>query len=404
MSWVEKASFEKIKQLLRISERERSHVILLTAENIQALIDGPEPYAVPVIPRPLSPRVSASEHYVINDVPHLLPPQPLAIVEHNPEGGLPAAERPRRLLSVQGSPSRVSQIVKKGGAGQAKKRKLTKKKTKSAGEGLEGFEDWPDSGANLPAARVVEEEEEEGEEEEEEGMLRRELQARLRKRPVVSQTGNEEAEAKRRRIGGSDAEAEESSVFTVSSSPDLSLQPVPLSQIDPPSTSRDSSLERTDQVFDGGMTELDPAAVDALTARANAEASAKVMYAQFLATAETRVAAKVAVSQKQREHIVVKGYIHPKEGASTSAESPIPTLGDLDLIIEKRAPFDKGEVSIKNMRDLYPAQRRVTAMAHQEQYIIPCPSYLGAEDIQQVAEDGMYIRNHNFVQTAELVG
>ena len=393
MSWVEKASFEKIKQLLRISERERSHVILLTAENIQALIDGPEPYAVPVIPRPLSPRVSASEHYVINDVPHLLPPQPLAIVEHNPEGGLPAAERPRRLLSVQGSPSRVSQIVKKGGAGQAKKRKLTKKKTKSVGEGLEGFEDWPDSGANLPVARVVEEEEEEGEEEEEEGILRRELQ-----------TGNEKAEAKRRRIGGSDAEAEESSVFTVSSSPDLPLQPVPLSQIDPPSTSRDSSLERTDQVFDGGMTELDPAAVDALTARANAEASAKVMYAQFLATAETRVAAKAAVSQKHREHIVVKGYIHPKEGASTSAESPIPTLGDLDLIIEKRAPFDKGEVSIKNMRDLYPAQRRVTAVAHQEQYIIPCPSYLGAEDIQQVAEDGMYIRNHNFVQTAELVG
>ena len=404
MSWVEKASFEKIKQLLRISERERSHVILLTAENIQALIDGPEPYAVPVIPRPLSPRVSASEHYVINDVPHLLPPQPLAIVEHNPEGGLPAAERPRRLLSVQGSPSRVSQIVKKGGAGQAKKRKLTKKKTKSAGEGLEGFEDWPDSGASLPVARVVEEEEEEGEEGEEEGMLRRELQARLRKRPVVSQTGNEEAEAKRRRIGGSDAEAEESSGFTVSSSPDLPLQPVPLSQIDPPSTSRDSSLERTDQVFDGGMTELDPAAVDALTARANAEASAKVMYAQFLATAETRVAAKAAVSQKQREHIVVKGYIHPKEGVSTSAESPIPTLGDLDLIIEKRAPFDKGEVSIKNMRDLYPAQRRVTAVARQEQYIIPCPSYLGAEDIQQVAEDGMYIRNHNFVQTAELVG
>ena len=400
MSWVEKASFEKIKQLQRISERERSHVILLTAENIQALIDGPEPYAVPVIPRPLSSRVSASEHYVINDVHHLLPPQPLAIVEHNPEGGLPAAERPRRLLSVQGSPSRVSQIVKKGGAGQAKKRKLTKKKTKSAGEGLEGFEDWPDSGANLPVARVVEEEEEE----EEEGMLRQELQARLRKRPVVSQTGNEEAEAKRRRIGGSDAEAEESSAFIVSSSPDLPLQPVPLSQIDPPSSSRDSSLERTDQVFDGGMTELDPAAVDALAARANAEASAKVMYAQFLATAETRVAAKAAVSQKQREHVVVKGYIHPKEGVSTSAESPIPTLGDLDLIIEKRAPFDKGEVSIKNMRDLYPAQRRVTAVARQEQYVIPYPSYLGAEDIQQVAEDGMYIRNHNFVQTAELVG
>ena len=404
MSWVEKAGIEKIKQLLRISERERSHVILLTAENIQALIDGPEPYAVPVIPRLLSSRVSAGEHYVISDLPHLLPPQPLAIVEHNPEGGLPAAERPRRLLSIQGSPSRVSRIVKKGGAGQAKKRKLTKKKTKSAGEGLEGFEDWPDSSANLPVARVVEEEEEEVEEEEEEGMLRQELQARLRKRPVVSQTGNEEAEAKRRRIGGSDAEAEESSAFTVSSSPDLPLQPVPLSQIDPPSSSRDSSLERTDQVFDGGMTELDPAAVDALAARANAEASAKVMYAQFLATAETRVAAKAAVSQKQREHVVVKGYIHPKEGASTSAESPIPTLGALDLIIEKRAPFDKGEVPIKHMRDLYPAQRRVTAVARQEQYVIPCPSYLGAEDIQQVAEDGMYIRNHNFVQTAELVG
>ena len=38
-----------------------------------------------------------------------------------------------------------------------------------------------------------------------------------------------------------------------------------------------------------------------------------------------------------------------------------------------------------------------------EEYIIPVPTYTCKDDLKQVVEDGMLIRNHNFVQSAELV-
>ena len=53
VSWVEKASLELIKQLLKITEGERNHELLLSVKNLQELGDSPFPYIVPVIPRPL---------------------------------------------------------------------------------------------------------------------------------------------------------------------------------------------------------------------------------------------------------------------------------------------------------------------------------------------------------------
>ena len=37
MNWVEKSSFEKIRQLSEISEQERYYKVLLTPENISAM-------------------------------------------------------------------------------------------------------------------------------------------------------------------------------------------------------------------------------------------------------------------------------------------------------------------------------------------------------------------------------
>ena len=36
-------------------------------------------------------------------------------------------------------------------------------------------------------------------------------------------------------------------------------------------------------------------------------------------------------------------------------------------------------------------------------YVISIPTYACKEDLKQVVEDGMLIRNHNFVQSVELV-
>ena len=55
------------------------------------------------------------------------------------------------------------------------------------------------------------------------------------------------------------------------------------------------------------------------------------------------------------------------------------------------------------MHDLYPNYFRMLVTACSEQYSIPLPVYVDKEDIQPMTEDGMFIRNHNFQRSAELV-
>ena len=55
------------------------------------------------------------------------------------------------------------------------------------------------------------------------------------------------------------------------------------------------------------------------------------------------------------------------------------------------------------MHHLYPNYFRMLMTARSEQYSIPLPVYVNKEDIQPLAEDGMFIRNHNFQRSVELV-
>ena len=73
VNWVEKASFEKIRKLLEISEREQHHQVLLTLKNLGDLSRILAPYSVPVIPRPLPTKIVEGEHYVTVDLLNLLP-------------------------------------------------------------------------------------------------------------------------------------------------------------------------------------------------------------------------------------------------------------------------------------------------------------------------------------------
>ena len=70
---VEKADFKKIQKLLKISERERHHEILLTVKNLHELSRNPSPYTLPVIPRPLPTEIVEGEHYVITNLLTLVP-------------------------------------------------------------------------------------------------------------------------------------------------------------------------------------------------------------------------------------------------------------------------------------------------------------------------------------------
>ena len=72
MQWVEKASLEKIRRLLEVSEQERHYEVLLTLKNLADVRWSPTPYSLPIIPRSLPSDIVGVEHFVTIDMLDLL--------------------------------------------------------------------------------------------------------------------------------------------------------------------------------------------------------------------------------------------------------------------------------------------------------------------------------------------
>ena len=73
VSWVEKASMERIRQLLEIIEGERNHELLLFVKNLRKLGIIPFPYIFPVIPHSLTVELVRGEHFSLADLLKLIP-------------------------------------------------------------------------------------------------------------------------------------------------------------------------------------------------------------------------------------------------------------------------------------------------------------------------------------------
>ena len=76
-------------------------------------------------------------------------------------------------------------------------------------------------------------------------------------------------------------------------------------------------------------------------------------------------------------------------------------------IIKRWEPFNWGESPATHLEELYPAMLlmpvEVRAEGKGEKYVVCFPAYACKEDLKQVVEDSMLIRNQNFVQSAEMV-
>ena len=70
--WVEKASLEKIRWVLEISEQERHYKILLTPKNLADVRWNPASYSLPIIPHPLPSEVVDGEHFITVDLLNLI--------------------------------------------------------------------------------------------------------------------------------------------------------------------------------------------------------------------------------------------------------------------------------------------------------------------------------------------
>ena len=73
VNWVEKARFKKLQKLLKISEWEQHHEILLTARNLRELSRSSSPYIIPFIPCSIPTEIVEGEHYIIADLLNLAP-------------------------------------------------------------------------------------------------------------------------------------------------------------------------------------------------------------------------------------------------------------------------------------------------------------------------------------------
>ena len=87
-----------------------------------------------------------------------------------------------------------------------------------------------------------------------------------------------------------------------------------------------------------------------------------------------------------------------------------PLAGMVALVLEGAqeinhcwSPFNQAEPPVAYMHDLYLNYFRVPVAAHIEQYSISFLVYMNKEAFQLVAKDGMFIRNHDFHRSAELV-
>ena len=76
-------------------------------------------------------------------------------------------------------------------------------------------------------------------------------------------------------------------------------------------------------------------------------------------------------------------------------------------IINRCKSFNKGESPAAHMEQLHLALLRMSvaiqAEGKGEEYVVSVPAYACKDELKQVVEDDMLIRNRNFVQSAKLV-
>ena len=72
------------------------------------------------------------------------------------------------------------------------------------------------------------------------------------------------------------------------------------------------------------------------------------------------------------------------------------------LTVGTPSTFDQRDTSVTDMHELYPTNLRIPVVAVSEEHFIPFLDYMDGKSYQRVAEDRIYIHNHDFNETAEL--
>ena len=107
------------------------------------------------------------------------------------------------------------------------------------------------------------------------------------------------------------------------------------------------------------------------------------------------------------DRLLLNSYIPPQGQAPPMEEMSVPGPEGAQDIIYRWRPFNRGESSAAHMHQLYSALLRmlvaVWAEGRGKEYAISISAYACKDELKHVVEEGMLIRNHNFVQSSELV-
>ena len=121
--------------------------------------------------------------------------------------------------------------------------------------------------------------------------------------------------------------------------------------------------------------------------------------------------AKLVLSGRKRllppNRILLNSYLPPRGLALAMEEGIAPGPNDVKLILHRWRPFNRGESAANRLDDLYSTTLQMPVTAREaglgEEYSLAVPIGTIKEDIQQIVQDGMQIRNRNYVQSVELV-
>ena len=69
VEWVEKATFDRLNKLFKITVAKKHYQTLLTARNLLAVVREPQPYVINILPRRFPKFVVLEEHFVLRDLP-----------------------------------------------------------------------------------------------------------------------------------------------------------------------------------------------------------------------------------------------------------------------------------------------------------------------------------------------
>ena len=107
------------------------------------------------------------------------------------------------------------------------------------------------------------------------------------------------------------------------------------------------------------------------------------------------------------DRLLLNSYIPPQGQVPPIEEVLVLGSEGAQEIINRWRPFNRGKSPAAHMHQLYPTLRQmpvvVWAEGRGEEDAVSIPAYACKEELKQVVEDGMLIRNRNFVKSAELV-